>query len=171
MDLKIFERMEAAELRKYIEFLLWHYRVVDGFWFIYTTEQFDQSTAEHLNERVWEKATGMAAKEILSRFQIKEKGLKGFLKAIKYYPWDPITGFEIQENSDELILSVPSCPPNVARRKRGLGDFDCKKMEQDSFESFARVVDENIRVECIFAPPDPHPPEVFCKWRFYLEEN
>lgn len=171
MDLKIFERMEAAELRKYIEFLLWHYRVVDGFWFIYATEQFDLPAAERLNERVWEKATGMAAKEILSRFQIQEKGLKGFLKAIKYYPWDPITGYEIQENPDELIISVPSCPPNVARRKRGLGDFSCKKMEQESFESFARVVDENIRVECIFAPPDPHPPEVFCKWRFYLEEN
>ena len=171
MDLKIFERMEAAELRKYIEFLLWHYRVVDGFWFIYATEQFDLPAAERLNERVWEKATGMAAKEILSRFQIQEKGLKGFLKAIKYYPWEILTGYDVQENPDELIISVPACPPQVARRKRGLGDFACKKMEQDSFESFARVVDENIRVECIFAPPDPHPPEVFCKWRFYLEEN
>ena len=46
MDLEIIEKMDAPELRKYIEFLLWHYRVVDAFWYLYITEQFDQDTAD-----------------------------------------------------------------------------------------------------------------------------
>jgi hypothetical protein len=35
VNLDIFEKMEPSALRKYIEFLLWHYRVIDAFWFIY----------------------------------------------------------------------------------------------------------------------------------------
>jgi hypothetical protein len=46
MDLQVFENMDAQQLRRYLEFLLWHYRVVDAFWFIYVGERFDQSTAE-----------------------------------------------------------------------------------------------------------------------------
>ena len=57
MDLEIFETMDAPDLRKYIEFLLWHYRVMDAFWFIYVAERFDQPTAERINEKVWDRVS------------------------------------------------------------------------------------------------------------------
>jgi hypothetical protein len=43
MDLTLFEDMEAGELRNYVQFLLWHYRVVDAFWYLYTVEKFDEA--------------------------------------------------------------------------------------------------------------------------------
>jgi len=80
--------------------------VVDAFWFIRVAERFDQATAETINEQVWARVAGMAAKDLVARFKIQENGLEGFVKVMKLFPWCILVGYQISQTDEMVTISV-----------------------------------------------------------------
>lgn len=160
--------MGEKERDAFFQLVLWHYKVIDGFWFLCVSEAFGQPSAEAVVKNVWENAARLAAREIIRRFDIREKNLRGFARAIRLFPMAPLVGYDISEEEDAVTICVPHCSAQEARLKHGLGEFKCKDMHRSLFEAFAGEIDPSIRTECLFAPPDPHPADMFCKWRFTI---
>lgn len=113
----------------------------------------------------------MAAKDILKRFKIKEKGLRAFVQAQKPFPWAMIIGYDIDQKIDEVIISVPRCSRQEVRIAKGLPVFSCRKTHYSKFENFAKIIDNRITTECLFAPPDKHPDHIFCRRRFTIADK
>ena len=164
-----FSEWDKHDLIRYMEFLLHSYRVVDAFWFINVENTHGMDEACRLNERVWGKAGALAVRDLKKRFAITQKGLEGFARVLEIYPWHLIVGYEVERSPRAIDIRVPSCPPQVARLERGLGEYPCKEMHRAEFEGMAREIDQRIRVECLYAPPDEHPEEDFCRWRITME--
>jgi len=160
--------MDQGELKNLAGALLWQLRLADAFWFINTEKRFGLSMAEEVNADVWEKTGRLAARDITTRFGIQNRGLDGFLRAFKYFSWSLMLDYELEQSPGEIILSVPSCPAQEGRKKHGLGEYSCKDMHYREFAAFAAEIDPGIRVHCLFAPPDDHPENMYCRWRFVM---
>ncbi len=170
MPRKDLDNMSREELRNLADSLLWQLRVADAFWFINIEKRLGLQGAEEVNALVWEQVGRLSARDILKRFSIEEKGLQGLLRALKYFSWGLMIDYRIEPGDREMFLSVPVCPAQEGRKKHGLGEYSCKDMHQREFAAFAREVDPKIKVHCVFAPPDNHPPDLYCRWRFELTQ-
>lgn len=166
-----FRFWQRHEMQRYLEFLMHSYRVMDAFWFLNIEKEQGLEQACRFNERVWAKVGSLATRDIKKRFGIEGGGLKALVRVLEYYPWTILTGYGIEERADEVLLSVPSCPSQEGRLRHGLGEYPCKAMHEGEFRAIAVEVDPKIRVECLFAPPDAHPPDTYCRWRFSMVEE
>lgn len=77
---------------------------------------------------------------------------------------------QIIEDIDEncIIFRMQNCRVQAARKRKGLPDYPCKSAGMVEYPYFARTIDNRIQTECIGCPPDEHPEEWFCAWKFFI---
>jgi len=160
-----FSRMTRSNLEKYVDFLLWHYRVVDALWFLAVEDKFGLDEAVRMNEDIWARIGAMAAKDIKKTFHIEGRGVAAIIEAYSYFPWSNILSYEVVEQTeDRALIRVTRCPPQEARLKHGKGEFPCKAMHYAELSNFAKNIDDRVKVTCKYAPPDKHPADRWCEW-------
>ena len=162
------EKLPRETLIEIIEMLGRNWLTVDGLWFQNIENEFGLETAVRFDEKIWERQSLIEAGRIKRVFEITEKGLLAVVKANIFLAayFNPAFDFELQEISpNEVIQTCIHCPNQEVRIKQGQEIFPCKKVGLMERTNFAKVIDPEVKVECLVCPPDPRPPNVWCQWK------
>ena len=110
------------------------------------------------------------AKRIMKRHEIPENsGLDGLKKALSYRLYSRLNEQSfIDETDTSFVFQMNRCRVQFARNRKGLSDFPCKSVGIVEYTEFAKTIDPRIKTTCIACPPDKHPTEFYCAWKFEI---
>jgi hypothetical protein len=142
----------------------------DGIWFQTVETRDGIWDAKRCNDSCWARFSPFEAWSIRRFLDLPEApGLSGLKRALGFRLYARINVQTILDESPEsIVLQMNDCRVQTARKKKGLTDYPCKSGGLVEYRAFAETIDPRIRTSCIACPPDDHPPEWFCAWRFTL---
>jgi len=164
---EVWTGLNKEELLKIIKMFSKNWLTVDGLWFTLVEDKYGLDAALDLDLKMWQRNALIEAKRIKKCLGLKETGLQGVLKTLRFMSFDPAMPFEYAyEGEKEVLIWVRSCRPQEARIRSGRSEFPCRPMGIACYEGVTRIIDNSVKVECIYCPPDEHPKDIWCKWRF-----
>jgi hypothetical protein len=143
----------------------------DGIWFQAVEFKHGMNDAKRCNDSCWAHFSPFEAWAIKRYLDLgKAPGLEGMAKALNFRAYARLnTQSIIREGDNALIFQMNACRVQVARQRKGLQDYPCKSAGMVEYTYFARFIDPRIKTECIGCPPDAHPQEWFCAWKFFMD--
>ena len=141
----------------------------DGLWFQTVEKRQEMFTAKRCNDTCWARFSPFEAYSIKRLADLPpEGGLDAPETALGLRLYSRVNVQSIERQDNSLIFKMINCRVQDARNRKGMEDYPCKSVGVVEYSSFARTIDTRIKTDCIACPPDPHPREWFCAWKFYI---
>jgi hypothetical protein len=141
----------------------------DGLWFQAVEGRQEMYTAKRCNDTCWARFSPVEAVRIKELLGLPAAGgLDSLERALGYRLYSRINVQATERQGGSLIYRMVECRVQEARKRKGLDDYPCKSAGVIEYSSFARAIDPKIRTECVACPPDKHPDEWSCAWKFYI---
>jgi hypothetical protein len=163
--------MPEEKMMEFIEGLGINWLAGDGVWFQAVESEYGMLDAKRCNDSCWAWFSPFEAWSIKRLLNLGEKpGIDGLKKALGLRMYAQINVQSIIDESDNsIIFQMNDCRVQKARKNKGMDDYPCKSGGLVEYTNFARGIDSRIKTECIACPPDSHPEDWFCAWRFIIE--
>ena len=96
-------------------------------------------------------------------------GIEGLATALNFRLYGRLNKQNINIVDDNtLVFEMNDCRVQSARIRKGLPDYPCKSAGLVEYSRFAEFIDHRLKTSCLGCPPDEHPTDWFCAWRFEL---
>lgn len=163
----------ADKLSKLLEAMAVNWLAQDGVWFQAVETREGMAAAKEVNDACWASFSPLEAARIKQLKGLPEAGgLDALAGTFLHRMYGAINEQKVFfEEDGALVMQMTKCRVQNARNRKGLPDYPCKSAGVVEYSTFAATVDKRITCECIACPPDPHPADYFCAWRFRLGDE
>lgn len=143
----------------------------DGVWFQSVEFANDMNDAKRCNDSCWGHFSPVEAAMIKNYLDLgPQPGLEGLKKALNFRLYARVNTQSFHEETpDSFVFQMNACRVQDARKRKSLDDYPCKSGGLVEYTTFATAIDSRISTECVGCPPDAHPEEWYCAWRFTLD--
>lgn len=147
--------------------------VGDGVWFQTIEKARGMNEAKRCNDSCWAHFSPFEAHSIRQLLDLSDQpGLEGLKKALGYRVYACInTQTIVEETDNSFVFQMNKCRVQDARKRKGLDDYPCKSAGLVEYGYFASAIDSRIKTDCIGCPPDSHPEDWYCAWKFSMSES
>lgn len=142
----------------------------DGVWFQAVEKNYGMDYAKRCNDTCWTRFSPYEAYRIKKLIGLSDlPGLDGLKKALSFRLYARINRQSIEDIDEKsFIFRMNECRVQVARKRKGLPDYPCKSAGLVEYPTFAEMIDPRIKTECVGCPPDEHPEQWWCAWKFTI---
>ncbi|HUS87132.1 MAG TPA: DUF6125 family protein [Bacteroidales bacterium] len=157
-------------IKKLNESIAVNWLASDGIWFQSVEFSEDMTTARKCNDQCWAEFSPLEAWSVKRLLDLSElPGLDGLKEALKLRFYAFVNKQSVtDETPHSFAFRMNECRVQAARKRKGLDDYPCKSAGIIEYTTFAETIDPRIRTECIGCPPDRHPEDWHCSWKFSI---
>ncbi len=133
-------------------------------------EAAGMAAAKRVNDGCWQVFSPYEASRIKALHPLPDAPLEALKQALEHRLYARINEQEVVEQDERgFTFRMVRCRVQDARKRKGLPDYPCKSGGVVEYTEFARAISPAIKTTCIACPPDDHPEEWYCAWRFELD--
>ncbi|MBU2514720.1 cytosolic protein [bacterium] len=165
--------LPKAKLLEWLDVFAANWLANDGIWFQEVEFDSGMNDAKRCNDSCWAQFSPIEARLIKNFLGLTEQpGLTGLKQALNFRLYGRINKQSISEETEtSFVFQMNECRVQVARNRKGLDDYPCKSVGLVEYPYFAKAIDERIKTTCIGCPPDSHPQDWYCAWKFSISES
>ncbi len=169
-DRAMLAKLSPEEILDYLFFQVRNIWRVDGLYFLEIEKRFGTEAATQIDADVWGSMALIEAKTLGRKYGVdKNLGVPKIVDLLSRSSWaldQPLKTVTAGDNRG--TLSIDRCRTQEARLGKGLGEFPCKRVRLGYLNRFAKALNPDVEVNCLFCPPDKRPGGSWCKWEFKL---
>lgn len=165
--------MDLEKMDRFMKTIAKTWLANDGVWFQAVEFDAGMNDAKRCNDSCWGQFSPVEADAVKVFLGIEDGcGLAGLKKALNFRMYSLInTQSIVDEGPKSFVFQMNDCRVQAARKRKNLADYPCKSAGLVEYAYFAKALDKRINTQCIGCPPDDHPDEWFCAWRFFIEDE